>query len=210
MVVVNLYRFEEVAAKAGARLEELIENIDIGGPTMIRAAAKNYQDVAVVVSPVGLRRHPRRAARRAADLSRDTKWRLAKKAFRTTADYDAAISARLEQVDDTDGALPARPRHPRAQADGPALRREPASVRRALRHAAARASPAPSSCRARNSPTTTWWISTPPGSWSTSSTRPAVGHHQAHQSLRLRRAGHAGRGLSQGVRSAIRSRPSAA
>ena len=51
MVVVNLYRFEEVAAKAGARLEELIENIDIGGPTMIRAAAKNYQDVAVVVSP---------------------------------------------------------------------------------------------------------------------------------------------------------------
>src|SRR5882757_4737228 len=51
MVVVNLYRFEEVAARSGARLEELIENIDIGGPTMLRAAAKNYQDVAVVVSP---------------------------------------------------------------------------------------------------------------------------------------------------------------
>ena len=51
MVVVNLYRFEDVAAKADARLEDLIENIDIGGPTMIRAAAKNYQDVAVVVSP---------------------------------------------------------------------------------------------------------------------------------------------------------------
>src|SRR5579884_1219456 len=51
MVVVNLYRFEEVAAKAGAALDELIENIDIGGPTMIRAAAKNYQDVAVVASP---------------------------------------------------------------------------------------------------------------------------------------------------------------
>ena len=51
MVVVNLYRFEDVAAKAGATLEELIENIDIGGPTMIRAAAKNYQDVAVVTSP---------------------------------------------------------------------------------------------------------------------------------------------------------------
>ena len=51
MVVVNLYRFEEVAAKADATLEELIENIDIGGPTMIRSAAKNYQDVAVVVSP---------------------------------------------------------------------------------------------------------------------------------------------------------------
>jgi len=51
MVVVNLYRFEDVAAKADARLEELFENIDIGGPTLIRAAAKNYQDVAVVVSP---------------------------------------------------------------------------------------------------------------------------------------------------------------
>ena len=51
MVVVNLYRFEDAAAKADARLEDLIENIDIGGPTMIRAAAKNYQDVAVVVSP---------------------------------------------------------------------------------------------------------------------------------------------------------------
>jgi phosphoribosylaminoimidazolecarboxamide formyltransferase/IMP cyclohydrolase len=51
MVVVNLYRFEEVAAKAGAPLAELIENIDIGGPTMLRAAAKNYQDVAVVTAP---------------------------------------------------------------------------------------------------------------------------------------------------------------
>ena len=51
MVVVNLYAFEEVAAKADASLAELIENIDIGGPTMIRSAAKNYQDVAVVVSP---------------------------------------------------------------------------------------------------------------------------------------------------------------
>ena len=51
MVVVNLYAFEEVAAKSDAALAELIENIDIGGPTMIRSAAKNYQDVAVVVSP---------------------------------------------------------------------------------------------------------------------------------------------------------------
>ena len=48
MVVVNLYRFEEVAAKNDARLEDLVESIDIGGPTMIRAAAKNYPDVAVV------------------------------------------------------------------------------------------------------------------------------------------------------------------
>ena len=51
MVVVNLYEFEKVAARKDAPLHELIENIDIGGPTMIRAAAKNWQDVAVVVSP---------------------------------------------------------------------------------------------------------------------------------------------------------------
>jgi phosphoribosylaminoimidazolecarboxamide formyltransferase/IMP cyclohydrolase len=98
MVVVNLYRFEEIAAKAGASLDELIENIDIGGPTMIRAAAKNYQDVAVVVSPSDY--SAILAELRGGDLSLETKWRLAKKAFRTTADYDAAISARLAQVDD--------------------------------------------------------------------------------------------------------------
>src|SRR5579875_1390335 len=51
MVVVNLYAFEKYADKPGVTREELIENIDIGGPTMIRAAAKNFQDVAVVVSP---------------------------------------------------------------------------------------------------------------------------------------------------------------
>src|SRR6266567_6669224 len=50
MVVVNLYAFEKVAAQADAKLEDLIENIDIGGPTMIRSAAKNYQDVGVVTS----------------------------------------------------------------------------------------------------------------------------------------------------------------
>jgi phosphoribosylaminoimidazolecarboxamide formyltransferase/IMP cyclohydrolase len=95
MVVVNLYRFEDVAAKADATREELIENIDIGGPTMIRAAAKNYQDVAVVVSPCDyapileeLRAH--------GALAHETHWRLAMKAFRTTAEYDAAISSRLE------------------------------------------------------------------------------------------------------------------
>jgi phosphoribosylaminoimidazolecarboxamide formyltransferase/IMP cyclohydrolase len=103
IVVVNLYRFEEVAAKAGARLEELIENIDIGGPTMIRAAAKNYQDVAVVVSPADYDGIV--AELKSGGLSLETKWRLAKKAFRTTADYDSAISARLDQ----EGPAPAGP-----------------------------------------------------------------------------------------------------
>jgi phosphoribosylaminoimidazolecarboxamide formyltransferase/IMP cyclohydrolase len=99
MVVVNLYRFEDVAAKAGARLEDLIENIDIGGPTMIRAAAKNYQDVAVVVSPADYGAVIEEMRNNGGGLSLETKWSFAKKAFRTTADYDAAIAARLEKVD---------------------------------------------------------------------------------------------------------------
>ena len=51
MVVVNLYAFEKTAAKAGRRVRRLIENIDIGGPSMVRSAAKNFQDVAIVTSP---------------------------------------------------------------------------------------------------------------------------------------------------------------
>src|SRR5215469_15873601 len=110
MVVVNLYRFEDAAAKPDATLEELVENIDIGGPTMIRAAAKNYQDVAVVVSPVDYRAITEELCTNNCVLSPETKWRLAKKAFRTTADYDSGISARLELVDhgkvDHAGPLP--------------------------------------------------------------------------------------------------------
>ncbi|MCU1262249.1 MAG: phosphoribosylaminoimidazolecarboxamide formyltransferase / cyclohydrolase [Bryobacterales bacterium] len=98
MVVVNLYQFERVAAKPGAALEELIENIDIGGPTMIRSAAKNYQDVAVVVSPEDYDAILEELAANSASLSRATCWRLATKAFRTTAAYDHAISARLDRA----------------------------------------------------------------------------------------------------------------
>ena len=99
MVVVNLYRFEEAAAKSDARMEDLVESIDIGGPTMIRAAAKNYADVAVVVSPGDYRGVLDELRSCEGELSLETRWRLAKKAFRTTADYDAAISARLDLVD---------------------------------------------------------------------------------------------------------------
>ena len=106
MVVVNLYRFEEAAAKAGIAREELIENIDIGGPTMIRAAAKNYQDVAVVVSPADYPAIQEELRARGGELSVETCWQLAKRAFRTTADYDAAISARLDREDAADAVLP--------------------------------------------------------------------------------------------------------
>src|ERR1041384_7442939 len=103
MIVVNLYRFEDVAARVDAPLDELIENIDIGGPTMIRAAAKNYQDVAVVVSPADYSSITAELPE-TGPLSVTPLWSLAKKAFRTTADYDSAISARLEEVD-APGAL---------------------------------------------------------------------------------------------------------
>ena len=98
MVVVNLYAFEKIAANPDATVPELIENIDIGGPTMIRAAAKNYQDVAVVTSA---RDYPEllnemRAA--GGSLSLNTHWRLAQRAFYTTAQYDRAISTRLSRI----------------------------------------------------------------------------------------------------------------
>ncbi len=97
MVVVNLYEFEKTAAKPGVTLEELIENIDIGGPTMIRAAAKNYQDVAVVTRATD---YPTLIEELKANgaLSPATHWDLAKKAFSTTAAYDAAITRKLEQI----------------------------------------------------------------------------------------------------------------
>ncbi len=105
MVVVNLYEFEKVAAKADAPIAELIENIDIGGPTMIRSAAKNYRDVAVVVSADDYPALAEELARTGGSVSHETRWTLALKAFRTTADYDRAISARLAAIDHP-GPLP--------------------------------------------------------------------------------------------------------
>jgi phosphoribosylaminoimidazolecarboxamide formyltransferase/IMP cyclohydrolase len=98
MVVVNLYAFEKTAAKPGVHFEELIENIDIGGPSMIRSAAKNFQDVAVVTSPTDYDAIADEMARSAGTLSSETKWRLAQKAFATTAAYDSAIASTLERV----------------------------------------------------------------------------------------------------------------
>jgi len=104
MVVVNLYQFEKIAARTDAKLEDLIENIDIGGPTMIRSAAKNWQDVAIVTSADDYA--PLLDELRASGaISRETKWRLAKQAFATTAAYDRAITNRLAQVG-PEGAAP--------------------------------------------------------------------------------------------------------
>ncbi len=98
MVVVNLYAFEKTAAKPGVAFEELIENIDIGGPSMIRSAAKNFHDVAVVTSPSDYDAIAAELESDAGQLSQETKWHLTQKAFATTAAYDSAIASTLEQI----------------------------------------------------------------------------------------------------------------
>jgi len=108
MVVVNLYAFEKAAAQEGAAIAELIENIDIGGPSMIRAAAKNYKDVAVVVAPEDYRPILEEMGG-GCTLSPGTHWRLAQKAFALTAAYDRAISARLARITADDGTLADHP-----------------------------------------------------------------------------------------------------
>ena len=106
MVVVNLYAFEKTAAKPGVAFEELIENIDIGGPSMIRSAGKNFRDVAVVTSPADYPAIAEELARLDGALSLETKWRLAQKAFATTAAYDSAIASTLEGIPNVNNFAP--------------------------------------------------------------------------------------------------------
>jgi phosphoribosylaminoimidazolecarboxamide formyltransferase / IMP cyclohydrolase len=91
MVVVNLYQFEQVVAKPGCTLEEAIENIDIGGPAMLRSSAKNYKDVAVVTDPADYPHimHEMKLNKGALNLS--TRYSLACKVFKLTSHYDGAI-----------------------------------------------------------------------------------------------------------------------
>ncbi|MBQ2696386.1 MAG: bifunctional phosphoribosylaminoimidazolecarboxamide formyltransferase/IMP cyclohydrolase [Clostridia bacterium] len=97
VVAINLYPFKETIQKEGVTLEDAIENIDIGGPTMIRAAAKNYQDVAVVVDPADY--ETVLAEYKAnGEVSRDTKFYLAYKVFEHTASYDTLISTYLRKT----------------------------------------------------------------------------------------------------------------
>src|SRR5208337_3911679 len=98
MVVVNLYAFEKTAAKPGVPFEDIIENIDIGGPSMVRSAAKNFQDVAIVTSPADYEAIAHEMESSGGSLSLKTKWQLAQKAFATTAAYDSAIASTLEGI----------------------------------------------------------------------------------------------------------------
>jgi phosphoribosylaminoimidazolecarboxamide formyltransferase/IMP cyclohydrolase len=104
MVVVNLYAFEKTASRSDAAFDELIENIDIGGPTLIRAAAKNFRDVAVVTNPRDYTRIVNELSKREGELSAETLWYLAQQAFAVTAAYDRTISRTLAGLSPPDGA----------------------------------------------------------------------------------------------------------
>ncbi|MFP3869506.1 MAG: IMP cyclohydrolase [Syntrophobacteria bacterium] len=98
MVVVNLYAFDKAVAREGCTLEEAVENIDIGGPTLLRAAAKNFRDVAVVVNPGDYEAIIEEMRANEGQLCLKTRFHLAKKVFRLTHEYDGAISRYLEHV----------------------------------------------------------------------------------------------------------------
>ena len=98
MVVGNLYAFEKTVARDDCTLEDAIESIDIGGPTMLRAAAKNYRDVAVVVDPGDYESIIEEMKASGGQLSLETRFRLAKKVFRLTHEYDGAITRYLEGI----------------------------------------------------------------------------------------------------------------
>lgn len=97
MVVVNLYQFEQTISRAGCTLEEAVENIDIGGPSMLRSAAKNFRYVTVIVDPSD---YPQvlKEIRESGQTTLKTRFELAKKVFNHTWQYDRAISDYLEGV----------------------------------------------------------------------------------------------------------------
>ncbi len=104
MLVVNLYAFEKTVSKPGVHFEQIIENIDIGGPSMVRSAAKNFQDVAIVTSVADYDAIASEMEQHNGELSLKTKWGLAQKAFATTAAYDTAIANALAEITVDDAA----------------------------------------------------------------------------------------------------------
>ena len=175
LVVVNLYPFEATAARPDLTVDELIENIDIGGPAMVRSASKNFESVAVVTDPAD---YPALAKElsESGDCSLATRLELARKAFAATARYDGRIATELERLTITDGkvtlgekpSLPARVHI--ALAQHAALRygenpHQKAALYIPAGAAGFRAGRARPSCKARSFRTTTSWIWTLPGDW---------------------------------------------
>ena len=102
LVVVNLYPFAATIAKPNCSLEDAIENIDIGGPTMVRAAAKNWEHVGVVTDPNDYPQIVKELSQSSAGvLSRETRFALCQKAFSHTASYDSNVSNYLTSLDTT-------------------------------------------------------------------------------------------------------------
>ncbi|MGD9040994.1 MAG: bifunctional phosphoribosylaminoimidazolecarboxamide formyltransferase/IMP cyclohydrolase, partial [Desulfobacteraceae bacterium] len=99
LLVVNLYQFEKTVAKEGVTLQEAIENIDIGGPAMLRSSAKNFRDVTVIVDPSDYGVVLEEMEELGGATSMQTRFRLAKKVFQLTHKYDGAISKYLEKVE---------------------------------------------------------------------------------------------------------------
>jgi phosphoribosylaminoimidazolecarboxamide formyltransferase/IMP cyclohydrolase len=97
LVIVNLYQFELTVAKEGCTLEEAVENIDIGGPSMIRSAAKNFKDVTVITDPSDYSTVLAEISE-SGETTLQTRFELARKVYNLTAHYDRAISQYLETV----------------------------------------------------------------------------------------------------------------
>lgn len=98
LIAVNLYAFEKTIADPNCSLADAIENIDIGGPTMLRAAAKNFHDVTVIVDPAD---YPQvvKEIKEYGNTTLKTRFKLMRKVFALTSVYDTAISSWLEKVD---------------------------------------------------------------------------------------------------------------
>ncbi len=97
LVVVNLYQFELTVAKEGCTLDEAVENIDIGGPAMLRSAAKNFRYVTVIIDPSDYSKVLKEITE-SGGTTLKTRFELAKKVFKLTWQYDRAISGYLERV----------------------------------------------------------------------------------------------------------------
>jgi len=97
MVVVNLYPFKQAIAKPGCTLQEAIENIDIGGPSMLRSAAKNFSHVSVVIDPDDYKHILEDMNNSNGEVSYKTNFKLAVKVYKSTSEYDAMIAAYLDE-----------------------------------------------------------------------------------------------------------------
>ena len=117
LLVLNLYPFEAVTARADCTLADAVENIDIGGPAMLRSAAKNFARVAVVTDPSQYDALLAELAEHDGALSAQTRFALSVAAFNRVAQYDAAISTYLSAITDASQAVPQRSAFP-AQANG--------------------------------------------------------------------------------------------